>query len=141
MSKGDKRRGNREAKKPKKVKEKVVATADFTKGKTLTNLGEEEITELWKSKSTGFAVIMLGSPTRHFLCLVRGVRLHVVTASQNIPLGRLMLAKDMAGEAFRDIELLHDVVDATTATGGAQKSSLMRTFGSRGGLAGSASPA
>jgi hypothetical protein len=33
MSKGDKRRGNRETKKPKKVKEKVVATADFTKGK------------------------------------------------------------------------------------------------------------
>ena len=31
MSKGDKRRGNREAKKPKKVKEKVVATAMFNK--------------------------------------------------------------------------------------------------------------
>jgi hypothetical protein len=42
MSKGDKRRGNREVKKPKKVKEKVVATADFTKGKTLTNLGERK---------------------------------------------------------------------------------------------------
>jgi hypothetical protein len=42
MSKGDKQRGNREAKKPKKVKEKVVATADFTKGKTLTNLGEHK---------------------------------------------------------------------------------------------------
>ncbi|GGO62866.1 MULTISPECIES: hypothetical protein [Roseovarius] len=42
MTKGDKRRGNREAKKPKKVKEKVVATADFTKGKTLTNLGEHK---------------------------------------------------------------------------------------------------
>lgn len=40
MSKGDKKRGNREAKKPKKAKEKVVATADSTKGKTLTNLGE-----------------------------------------------------------------------------------------------------
>ena len=33
MSKGDKRRGNREIKKPKKTKEKIVATADFTKGK------------------------------------------------------------------------------------------------------------
>ena len=32
MSKGDKRRGSREAKKPKKVKEKVVATANFTNG-------------------------------------------------------------------------------------------------------------
>ncbi|MCR9151214.1 MAG: hypothetical protein NXH83_13650 [Rhodobacteraceae bacterium] len=42
MTKGDKQRGNREAKKPKKVKEKVVATADFTKGKTLTNLGEHK---------------------------------------------------------------------------------------------------
>jgi hypothetical protein len=42
MSKGDKQRGNREAKKPKKVKEKVVATADFTKGKALTNLGEHK---------------------------------------------------------------------------------------------------
>jgi len=31
MSKGDKRRGNREAKKPKKAKEKVVATAMFNK--------------------------------------------------------------------------------------------------------------
>jgi hypothetical protein len=42
MTKGDKRRGNREVKKPKKVKEKVVATADFTKGKSLTNLGEHK---------------------------------------------------------------------------------------------------
>lgn len=42
MTKGDKQRGNREAKKPKKVKEKVVATADFTKGKALTNLGEHK---------------------------------------------------------------------------------------------------
>ncbi|MFT6457048.1 hypothetical protein [Pseudophaeobacter arcticus] len=42
MSKGDKKRGNKEAKKPKKVKEKVVVKADFTKGKTLTNLGEHK---------------------------------------------------------------------------------------------------
>ncbi|SEM19621.1 hypothetical protein SAMN05443999_11529 [Roseovarius azorensis] len=42
MTKGDKQRGNREAKKPKKAKEKVVATADFTKGKALTNLGEHK---------------------------------------------------------------------------------------------------
>ena len=34
MSKGDKKRSNKEAKKPKKVKEKVVATADFNKGKS-----------------------------------------------------------------------------------------------------------
>jgi hypothetical protein len=40
MSKGDKRRGNREAKKPKQKKEKVVATADFNKGKTPLNIGE-----------------------------------------------------------------------------------------------------
>ena len=42
MTKGNKQRGNREAKKPKKVKEKVVATADFTKVKTLTNLGKHK---------------------------------------------------------------------------------------------------
>ncbi|QEW19448.1 hypothetical protein LA6_001638 [Marinibacterium anthonyi] len=42
MARGDKHRGNREAKKPKKVKEKVVATADFSKGKTLTTLGEHK---------------------------------------------------------------------------------------------------
>lgn len=42
MTKGSKQRGNREAKKPKKVKEKVVATADFTKGKNVTSLGEHK---------------------------------------------------------------------------------------------------
>lgn len=42
MSKGDKKRGNREAKKPKKVKEKEVATADFTKGKSAVTLGEKK---------------------------------------------------------------------------------------------------
>lgn len=42
MSKGNKQRGNREVKKPKKVKEKVVAAIDFTKGKALTNLGEHK---------------------------------------------------------------------------------------------------
>lgn len=34
MSKGDKQRGNKEAKKPKKEKAKVVVTSDFNKGKT-----------------------------------------------------------------------------------------------------------
>lgn len=33
MSKGDKKRGNREAKKPKKVKEKLIATADSQRAK------------------------------------------------------------------------------------------------------------
>ncbi len=42
MSKGDKQRGNRDVKKPKKVKEKVDATTDFTKGKTVTSLGEHK---------------------------------------------------------------------------------------------------
>ncbi len=42
MSKGDKKRGNREVKKPKKVREKVVATADFSKGKTPINIGEQK---------------------------------------------------------------------------------------------------
>ncbi|MEL6208945.1 MAG: hypothetical protein AAFR44_01945 [Pseudomonadota bacterium] len=35
MSKGDKRRGNREAKKPKQVKQKPAVTADFFRGTTL----------------------------------------------------------------------------------------------------------
>lgn len=42
MSKGDKQRGNREVKKPKKVKEKVVATAEFSKGKPASTLGEHK---------------------------------------------------------------------------------------------------
>jgi hypothetical protein len=37
--KGDKMRGNREVK-DKEVKERVIATADVTKCKALTNLGE-----------------------------------------------------------------------------------------------------
>lgn len=40
MSKGDKRRGNRESKKPKQKKVKVAATADFNKGKTPVNIGD-----------------------------------------------------------------------------------------------------
>jgi hypothetical protein len=39
MSKGDRKRGNREVKKPKKVKEKVVATTDFSKGRETINIG------------------------------------------------------------------------------------------------------
>lgn len=42
MSKGDKRRGNREAKKPKKIREKVPSTADFNKGKGAPVLGEKK---------------------------------------------------------------------------------------------------
>lgn len=44
MSKGDKQRGNREAKKPKKTKEKVLATADFSKGKSPVNIGNNKKT-------------------------------------------------------------------------------------------------
>lgn len=39
MSKGDKRRGSREAKKPKKEKEKVPATASFAKSLNAPALG------------------------------------------------------------------------------------------------------
>ncbi|WP_277884138.1 hypothetical protein [Paroceanicella profunda] len=42
MSKDDKKRGSREAKKPKKIKEKVSATADFTKGKPPLNIGDKK---------------------------------------------------------------------------------------------------
>ena len=41
MSKGDKTRGNREVKKPKKVKTKVAATADFAKSKPSLNIGDK----------------------------------------------------------------------------------------------------
>lgn len=42
MSKGDRKRGNKETKKPKKVKEKVSATADFLKGKPSINIGNKK---------------------------------------------------------------------------------------------------
>lgn len=42
MSKGDRKRGNREVKKPRKAKEKVVATADFAKGKTPLDIGAKK---------------------------------------------------------------------------------------------------
>ncbi len=42
MSKGDKRRGSREAKKPKKEKVKTAETADFNKGKTTPILGAKK---------------------------------------------------------------------------------------------------
>lgn len=40
MSKGNKRSSNREAKKPKKIKEKAVATADFSKSKASVLLSQ-----------------------------------------------------------------------------------------------------
>ncbi|WP_461478811.1 hypothetical protein [Pararhodobacter aggregans] len=40
MGKGDSQRGNKEAKKPKKEKPKVLATANFTGGKTTTIAGK-----------------------------------------------------------------------------------------------------
>ncbi|MGB3315287.1 MAG: hypothetical protein WBB85_12810 [Albidovulum sp.] len=42
MSKGNKKRGNREVKKPKKVKEQTPATAGFAKEKTPLNIGNKE---------------------------------------------------------------------------------------------------
>jgi hypothetical protein len=49
MSKGNKTRGNREAKKPKKAKEKAVATADSNKGKNAINIGEKKSDGVRKS--------------------------------------------------------------------------------------------
>jgi hypothetical protein len=43
MSKGNNRRGNREAKKPKKAKEKVVATTDFPKSETPIKIGNKKV--------------------------------------------------------------------------------------------------
>lgn len=48
MSKGDRSRGNREVKKPKKAKEKVVVTADFSKGKTPLNIGDNRTASIKK---------------------------------------------------------------------------------------------
>ncbi len=42
MSKGDKQRGSKETKKPKKETVKVLATADFNKGKTPLNINEKK---------------------------------------------------------------------------------------------------
>jgi hypothetical protein len=42
VTKGNKRQGNRETKKPKKPKEKIVATSDFTKGRSENLLGERK---------------------------------------------------------------------------------------------------
>ncbi|MFO7757325.1 MAG: hypothetical protein R6V26_02415 [Roseovarius sp.] len=42
MSKGDKQRGNKEAKKPKKAKEKPAVAADTFKAKTPVNIGDSK---------------------------------------------------------------------------------------------------
>jgi hypothetical protein len=42
MAKGNNRRGNREAKKPKKTKEKIVATAGFPKSETPIKTGNKK---------------------------------------------------------------------------------------------------
>mgnify|MGYP003627209110 FL=1 len=42
MGKGDNQRGNREAKKPKKVKEKVLATANSNAGKPVMQSGAKK---------------------------------------------------------------------------------------------------
>jgi hypothetical protein len=42
MSKGDKQRGSKEAKKPKKEAVKVLATADFNKGKPPLNINDKK---------------------------------------------------------------------------------------------------
>ncbi len=42
MSKGNNRRGNRETKKPKKLKEKLLATADFNNGRRATAIGDKK---------------------------------------------------------------------------------------------------
>ena len=42
MSKGNKKQGNREVKKPKKVKEQVPATADYAKKDASLNIGKKQ---------------------------------------------------------------------------------------------------
>jgi hypothetical protein len=43
MSKGNSKRGNKEAKKPKQVKAKVHATANFNSGKTPLNVAGKKV--------------------------------------------------------------------------------------------------
>ena len=43
MSKGNSKRGNKEAKKPKQVKAKVYATANFGAGKTPLNVAGKKV--------------------------------------------------------------------------------------------------
>lgn len=43
MSKGDKRHGNKEAKKPKQEKPKVLATANSNAGKAPLNIGGRKV--------------------------------------------------------------------------------------------------
>ena len=52
---------------------------------------------------------------------VRGQRFLIGTLARHLPLGRTVLAEHAAGKPFRDTEVLHDVIDTTTAAGGAQK--------------------
>jgi hypothetical protein len=52
---------------------------------------------------------------------VRPQRIFIGTSARHLPLGRPVLAELAANEAFRDVELLPDVIDAGPAAGGAQK--------------------
>ncbi len=51
---------------------------------------------------------------------IGGQRILICSAVRLLSLGRTMLAEDLAGKPLRDGELRHDMVDAATATGGAQ---------------------
>ena len=50
---------------------------------------------------------------------ISGQRLFISPPARHFPLGGAMLAEHPAGQAFRNAELLPDMVDATAAAGGA----------------------
>ena len=52
---------------------------------------------------------------------VGGQRLFIPSACGLLALGRTVLAENLAGEALRDGELRHHMVNATATAGGAQK--------------------
>jgi len=60
----------------------------------------------------------LGRPLRFIL--TPGQRLFIRPACGLLALGRTVLAENLAGEALRDGELRHDMIDAAPTAGGAQ---------------------
>src|SRR5690606_38573983 len=52
---------------------------------------------------------------------IRGQRVFIGPLTRHFPLCRAVLPENPAGKPFRNLELLPDMIDAGTATGGAQK--------------------
>ena len=77
--------------------------------------GPAGISEESRDAPIAIAAILRGE--RDDVC---GERLFVGTPARHLPLGRSVLAEHTTGKPLRDSELLPDMVDASTAAGGAQ---------------------